>query len=193
MNDFVIKDSELKLYTGTDNHIEIPTGINSIGFPAFCGNEHILSVTIPYGVQYIMDGAFRGCQNLRTIALPTSIKAIGKNAFLRFDNLETIIYAGDMKQWESIIIDESNLEYIFKADISLPNNPDCSNKRFQLKRRAFFLFKKLDSLDQELSSSAAISDTDDEKWRMRTDILQTQIQVLEEIEGIRTDLEKLGE
>lgn len=192
MNDFVIKDSELKLYTGTDNHIEIPAGINSIGFPAFCGNEHILSVTIPCGVQYIMDGAFRGCQNLHTIALPTSIKAIGKNAFLRCDNLETIIYAGDMKQWESIIIDESNLEYIFKADLSLPNNPDCS-KKFQLKRRAFFLFKKLDSLDQELSSSAANSDTDDEKWKKRADILQTQIQELEEIKGIRADLEKLGE
>lgn len=47
MKDHVIKDSELKRYTETENYIEIQTGINSIDFIEFYRNKHILSVSLP--------------------------------------------------------------------------------------------------------------------------------------------------
>lgn len=193
MKDYVIKGSEFQCYTGTNKSIEIPKGIVTIAFPAFCGNEHIQSITVPDGVRYIMDGAFRGCRSLRTVVLPSSIKAIGKNAFLKCDNLKTIIYSGDDKQWECIYIDESNLEYLYQSDISLSQNSELFQKRLNLKRKAVILNKRLESLEQELSASDVTSNTDDEKWQGRIGILHAKIQLLEEVDDIRSQLRELVE
>lgn len=193
MRDYVIKGSEFQSYTGTDKIVKIPKGIVTIGFPAFCGNEHIQSITVPDGVQYIMDGAFRGCKNLRTVVLPSSIKAIGKNAFLKCDNLNIIIYSGDDKQWECIYIDESNLEYLYQSDISLSHKSELFQKRLNLKRKAVILKKKLESLEQELRASDATSNTDNEKWQGRISVLHAKIQVVKEIDDIRSQLRELIE
>lgn len=78
---FLIEDSVLSLYTGTDNNITIPNGVKTIGYYAFDGNASLTSIAIPDGVTTIETGAFSRCTALKSVTLPNSLTSIGSNAF----------------------------------------------------------------------------------------------------------------
>ena len=51
-------------YTGTDEEVVIPEGVNIISAGAFEGNKSINSVVLPNTVTCIDSRAFRGCSSL---------------------------------------------------------------------------------------------------------------------------------
>lgn len=63
MGDFVIKNSVLTKYTGTDADVAIPDGVTGIGKYAFYFSTSLMSVTIPNSVTTIGPGAFSGCKS----------------------------------------------------------------------------------------------------------------------------------
>jgi hypothetical protein len=88
--DFVIKNSTLVEYVGTDGIVIIPDGIECIGEYAFSDNGDITHVTIPVGVTTIEEYAFSDCVNLETIIFPDSIQLIKEGAFQSCVSLESV-------------------------------------------------------------------------------------------------------
>ena len=65
--DFVIENSILTKYTGTDSNVTVPDSVTIIGEAAFNGNTHINSVYIPESVTEIRNVSFANCTNLSSV------------------------------------------------------------------------------------------------------------------------------
>ena len=87
---FILADSSLTVYTGTDTIVVLPDSISSIGQNAFAGNETVTSVTIPESVTEIGDGAFNGCTNLGSVEIPEGVTSIGTETFANCTSLDSV-------------------------------------------------------------------------------------------------------
>ena len=87
---FILADSSLTVYTGTDTIVVLPDSISSIGQNAFAGNETVTSVTIPESVTEIGDGAFNGCTNLGSVEIPEGVTSIGSETFANCTSLDSV-------------------------------------------------------------------------------------------------------
>lgn len=95
--DFVINDTHLISYQGTNSEIILPSSykyyiddegithyfkglgvvIDYVYPSAFVDNNFIEKITIPEGYKYLGDNAFNGCTNLKTLILPSTIESLG--------------------------------------------------------------------------------------------------------------------
>lgn len=78
---FEIWNKELIAYRGDAVEIEIPEGVERIGYYVFKDNKTLQQIVIPEGVTVIKYEAFRGCKKLREIVLPASLTEIEDGAF----------------------------------------------------------------------------------------------------------------
>ena len=68
-------------YTGTDEEVVIPEGVNIISSDAFKDNTSVKSVVMPNTVTCIDSCAFRGCSSLERVVLSDNLKYIKPQAF----------------------------------------------------------------------------------------------------------------
>jgi len=80
-SDFVIVNGVLVDYQGTDDVVNIPSRVTTIGAQAFEGNEYIEEVNIGSNVTSIGYKAFAECYNLKEINIPGSITKIPNSCF----------------------------------------------------------------------------------------------------------------
>ncbi|MDE6083329.1 MAG: leucine-rich repeat domain-containing protein, partial [Muribaculaceae bacterium] len=80
----------------TDENLEFPEGLTSIGGGAFAGCDKITEVKVPDTVKEIGEGAFKGT-SLTTITLPDSLEKIGGGAFEGTD-LTTVVVPDNVKE-----------------------------------------------------------------------------------------------
>ena len=95
---FVVKDNIL--YTkgmkkviscwSSQQKIELPNSVTSIGNEAFWDCSSLQQITIPNSVTSIGDKAFYWCESLQQITIPDGITSIGDGAFSGCTNLEVI-------------------------------------------------------------------------------------------------------
>ena len=78
---YIITDNVLIAYTGADNDIEIPDGVEEIAEGAFQNNTEIERVKLPKTLSKIGSYAFSGCTGLKTIEFGGNEAAIEDHAF----------------------------------------------------------------------------------------------------------------
>ena len=71
-------------------HVEIPSGVTSIGIEAFSWCSALTSITIPDNATSIGALAFSYCSALTSISLPNSVTSIGYSAFFYCTGLTSI-------------------------------------------------------------------------------------------------------
>ena len=81
LGDFNISGKILMKYTGNEEQIRIPNGVEIIGERCFFGNEQLKTVLCPDGLIEIREQAFLGCVTLQNIVLPETLKRIECEAF----------------------------------------------------------------------------------------------------------------
>lgn len=86
--DFVIEDSVLVSYTGSDSEIIIPENVVTIADGAFRDNQTLQSISAP-SVTSIGSGAFENCPALQSASFPDATQ-IGDFAFRGCNNLEQL-------------------------------------------------------------------------------------------------------
>lgn len=99
--DFIIENGVLVEYTGTDENVIIPDGINEIAHHAFFSKETIKSVVIPDGVEKIGRAAFCKSVNLNSITIPDTVKEIGFCAFDGCRKLKRVVLPKGVEKIES--------------------------------------------------------------------------------------------
>ena len=93
------------------------SSIVELGSRAFSYCLKIKEVVLGKNLQAIKYLTFRKCTRLETIYIPKSIKQIEYDAFNECNNLKNIYYEGNEEEWNSIKIDDTNLEYLSNAEI----------------------------------------------------------------------------
>ena len=88
---FVIVDSELVKYLGTDKIVTIPEGVKNIKPKAFDKNKTMEEVILPDSLQSIEKMAFYYRTRLKKVHFSSNLKSIGEKAFARCSNLEEAI------------------------------------------------------------------------------------------------------
>ena len=110
--------------------IEIPEGIEVIGYSAFEGCTSLKTVKIPNSVREIRRGAFAGCKSLENIMIPAKgcLKEIELYAFHQCENLKTVTIPGsiellenafDLKTTQLNFLSPANNRFRYMADGSL--------------------------------------------------------------------------
>lgn len=94
---FVLSDDGKTIvkYTGDDEKVVIPDGIENIANSVFFKNLNIKEVLLPNSLKRIGNTAFWGCENLKSIKLPTHLTEIENDAFL-YSGLEEIVIPGSV-------------------------------------------------------------------------------------------------
>ena len=77
-------------YLNSIKHIEIGSGVTSIGSNAFNGCYSLSSITIPDSITSIGSNAFYNCSSLSSITIPDGVTSIGSNAFNSCYSIATI-------------------------------------------------------------------------------------------------------
>lgn len=88
--DFVIRDTTLVEYKGTNKDVIIPDGITKIEQSAFWGCRSITSIEMPNSVADIGDAAFCHCGSLTSVTMGNNVKNIGDSAFQNCTSLINI-------------------------------------------------------------------------------------------------------
>ena len=83
-----IKGKTFVKYTGQEETVVVPEGIEKICARAFYDNKHVKKVILPSTLKFIMMSAFSGCTNLREIVLPNNLQKLGLYAFKDCDNIK---------------------------------------------------------------------------------------------------------
>ncbi|MDE6232044.1 MAG: leucine-rich repeat protein, partial [Lachnospiraceae bacterium] len=96
--------------------ISLSANITKIESHTFYGCSNLRSINIPDGVTSIGRYALYNCKALRRIRLPKSLKDIHEYAFDDCDGLMKIYYAGNIRQWNRIIVEDNN-ECLDKAKV----------------------------------------------------------------------------
>ena len=110
--------------------IEIPEGIEVIGYSAFEGCTSLKTVKIPNSVREIRRGAFAGCKSLENIMIPAKgcLKEIELYAFHQCENLKTVTIPGsiellenafDLETTQLMFLSPANKRFRYMADGSL--------------------------------------------------------------------------
>ena len=91
-------DSNSLLYTYVITHIDICSGVTSIGDCAFAGLSELTSVNLPETVTIINPLAFSDCTSLSSITMPDSITFMGSQSFYRCINLTSVVIPENMRE-----------------------------------------------------------------------------------------------
>lgn len=100
-------------------HIEVESGVESLGNWAFHDCTALVSVNIPEGVTSIGEDCFIRCEALNSISIPTSLTYVGLNAFDSCAALAKVQYGGTNEQWAAINVKEGN-GYLLNAKSGSP-------------------------------------------------------------------------
>lgn len=76
IDDFVIINGILTLYTGTESNVIVPEGVKAIGglaFSSFTNQPLLTSITLPCTLKRLCPKAFRRCTALSAIEIPKSV------------------------------------------------------------------------------------------------------------------------
>ena len=96
---FEIRFGELIKYTGSEEHVVVPDGVDQIGKYAFKDSRRTLkSVVLPDSIRIINDGAFEYCINLEHITLSKNTEYIGRAAFADLHSLKEIELPDGLKK-----------------------------------------------------------------------------------------------
>lgn len=77
-------------------------------------NLDVESIKIPSNITKISNSAFSGCKNLKSIDIKGLVTEIGRFAFAKCTSLKDIFYAGTIKQWNNINIDDVGNAVLFE-------------------------------------------------------------------------------
>lgn len=77
-------------WTTGSGHLEIPTGVTSIGSSAFSGCTGLAGITLPSTLVFIGDGAFSGCTGLESILIPAGVTQISASTFSGCSSLASV-------------------------------------------------------------------------------------------------------
>lgn len=92
-------------YTGNEEIVVIPEGVQEIASLAFYANENIRKVIMPKSVKKIGESSFAGCLNLEEIGFSEGLEEIGDKAFINCKFLtnvklpDTLKKSGDLIFW----------------------------------------------------------------------------------------------
>lgn len=81
--------------------IQIPDGVEIIGYYAFDRCVRLRNITIPDSVKKISDHAFNGCSSLEHITIPAQTKTIGLMAFASCSSLESVTISEGVERLDS--------------------------------------------------------------------------------------------
>ncbi|MBO4415410.1 MAG: leucine-rich repeat domain-containing protein, partial [Lachnospiraceae bacterium] len=81
LGDFYISGKTLIRYTGSEEQIRIPKGVEIIGECCFFRNEQLKTVLCPDCLSEIREQAFEGCLTLQNIVLPETLRRVEREAF----------------------------------------------------------------------------------------------------------------
>ena len=94
---FEIEDNVLNKYTGEEEKVVIPEGIEAIGGVAFSDCLSVKEVVIPDSVKSIGSYAFNN-SGLHSIVIPDSVQELGRKAFEDCTNLEKVVIGNGVKR-----------------------------------------------------------------------------------------------
>lgn len=98
LNDFEINEGVLIKYTGIEEHVVVPEGVDQLGKHSFSGCKNLKSITLPRGLKLVHDNAFAGCTNLESVAFNDGLKYIGERVFMNCYSLDKINIPDSVKQ-----------------------------------------------------------------------------------------------
>ncbi|MCR4954667.1 MAG: leucine-rich repeat protein [Treponema sp.] len=116
--------------------IEIPDGVISIRYYAFCRCSSLTSIEIPDSVISIGNDAFSGCTSLRNIEIPASVTSIDSWAFYECSSLTSIEIPGNVT---------SIGEYVFRDCTGL-TSIEIPDSVTRMKKGAFYNCRSLISV-----------------------------------------------
>lgn len=132
-NGFIIDNGLLIQYIGTENIIEIPSNVTSIGESSFSRCISITQIIIPEGVTRIGSNAFYECRSLAQIIVSDSVTSIGLNAFsntLWYNNQpDGLVYVGKVTYTYKGIMTENTSITLLSDTIAIADNAftSCNN------------------------------------------------------------------
>ncbi|MDE7204025.1 MAG: leucine-rich repeat domain-containing protein, partial [Lachnospiraceae bacterium] len=98
MEYYQIENGVLIRYTGREEVLQVPEGIQTIGEGAFKGCVSLKKVVLPSGLDCIMGDAFKGCRKLEEVVIPDGVSYIGRYAFHRCHALRQAILPPSVKE-----------------------------------------------------------------------------------------------
>ena len=81
MSDFYISGRTLMSYSGSEERVTVPDGVEIIGESCFEGNDRIGRVIMSDSVREIHENAFRGCVCIQTVQMSENLRIICRSAF----------------------------------------------------------------------------------------------------------------
>ncbi len=100
MRDFYISGRILMSYSGSEERVTIPEGVEIIGESCFAGNDKIGRVIMSNSVRIVQENAFRNCVCIQSVVMSEHLQTICRGAFenckklIRFNVPETLQTVG---------------------------------------------------------------------------------------------------
>ncbi len=85
---FIIEGKKLVSYTGKDQRVSLPEGIEEIQSACFWDNQDIEEVILPLSLKNLGGDTFYNCSNLRRLTIPANVETMGNNPFAGCSRLE---------------------------------------------------------------------------------------------------------
>lgn len=111
--------------------INLPDGIDCIGYNTFRSCENLSNINIPDSVTVICTNAFKDCINLTSIVIGNSVKDIGYDTFLNCEKLKDVYYSGTESEWANISISDYGNDSLLNANIHFNYKEPCKTHTYK--------------------------------------------------------------
>lgn len=104
--------------------LNLPDGLEEIGYCAFSGLTNVTDLHIPSSISRIEDGAFMWC-GVGALVIPGNVKEIGEQAFYHCENLKSVVLEEGVEIIEEKAFD--NCEAL--ESVTIPTSVNAIDKR----------------------------------------------------------------
>lgn len=111
--DFIIENSKVVKYVGSDSKIVIPEGITSLATSLFWDNQNIEEVVLPESLINLGGDTFYNCFNLKKVNIPKNVKFMGNNPFAGCPNLQLINESSNFNYVDGVLYNQDFTKLIY--------------------------------------------------------------------------------
>lgn len=137
--DFIIENSTVVKYVGSNSKVVVPEGITALATSLFWDNQNIEEVVLPKSLINLGGDTFYNCFNLKKVNIPINVKFMGNNPFAGCPKLDLVNESNNFNFVDGVLYNKDFSKLIYCSIKQVKGNYHINESTKIVGKHSFYL------------------------------------------------------